>query len=205
MVDLRHLLIDIENQRHYNSCVGKALSTYLEAIWVKFSGESAKEFSPAFIWKGVSQEAGRNENRGISPTAALEFLKKKGCCLESTFPYIDENLNRFPPADAYKEAKTYRIGSWKPVQLHEIKSYLDKGLPVAASMDFGGNHMVCIFGYNTVGYIVVNSWGVQWMQQGTQVIPFAEFNARFRQSYAITGLKWQWLKSAKQWFKQAFK
>jgi hypothetical protein len=204
-VDLRYLLIDVEDQHHYNSCVGQSLSTYLEAIWRKFGGDGAKEFSPAFIWNMTRGPDGLTENRGISPTGALQVLKKYGCCLDDDFPYTAANIARYPDKALIKSAKPYRIGKFVPVTDLEIKSYLSKGLPLVASMDFGGNHMVCIFGYTETGYIIVNSWGVKWMDKGTHVMPYAEFNNRFRRAFAITGLRWQWLKTAKKWFKTAFK
>jgi hypothetical protein len=201
-INLTHLLIDIEDQRHYNSCVGQAITTYLEAIWKKFDG-NAQEFSPAFIWQVNKSDP--KANTGIYPLTAFAKLKTLGCCLEKTFPYVDSNLTIYPPANALKEAKQYRIGSFKSVQPSEIKGYLDKGLPVCVAMGFGNfSHMVNVFGYDDTGFLIVNSWGAGWMQAGTQVIQYAEFNARFQKGAVITGLKWQALKTAKKWFKKVF-
>src|SRR5574343_1736962 len=168
MIDLTHLLIDIENQRQYNSCVGQSLSTYLEAIWRKFDPDHAQEFSPAFIWAMAKGESKVTQNKGVIPAFALAMLKKHGCCLERTFPYTDANMTVMPPIEAYKEAKQYRISGWKHITYDEIKPTLEKGLPVNVFMDFGGGHEVNVFGCDTGKWLIVNSWGTNWMDSGKQ-------------------------------------
>ena len=71
MVNLTNLLIDIEDQRHYNSCVGQALSTYMEMIWRKFDGDP-KEFSPAFIWQITKSDP--TKNVGLNTDLAMKNL-----------------------------------------------------------------------------------------------------------------------------------
>lgn len=224
-VNLLHLLIDIENQRHYNSCVGQAISTYMEAIWKKFDG-SAKEFSPAFVWQHNKTDP--TANKGLSTERAMLQLKKVGICLESTFPYVDDNLTIKPPPAAYKEAKKHRIGSWKSLRdPDEMKFFLDKGLPCIFAIRFpnvdvagipleqhpdrwrkaeasGGYHEMVCMGYDGDNYLIVNSWG-SWGAGGLTLIPSEELRRRGFNGDVVTGLKWQWLKTAKKWFKNILK
>lgn len=202
-VDLTNLLIDIEDQRHYNSCGGQALSTYLEAIWKKFDG-NAQEFSAGFLWRMAVKSRNESGNIGVYAVHLFKNAKKFGTCLEVDYPYTDENLQRFPTPEEIQKAAPYRISGSREIAYEEIKGILDKGLPVFVLMEFGEGHFVNIFGYDDTGFLIVNSWGISWMNAGKQVMPYDEFKTRFKQAYIVTGLKWQWLKTAKKWFKKLF-
>lgn len=202
-VDLTYLLIDIEDQRHYNSCGGQALSTYLEAIWKKFD-DKAQEFSAGFIWRMAVKSLGQTGNVAVYAIHLFKNTKKYGACLEIDYPYTDENLQRFPTPEEIQKAAPYRIGSFREIYYDGIKGILDNGLPVFVLMDFGTGHFVNVFGYDDTGFLIVNSCGVEWMDSGKQVISYDDFKNRFKQAYIVTGLKWQWLKTAKKWFKKLF-
>lgn len=217
MTDLRHLLIDIEDQRHYNSCIYQALSTYMEAIWCKFKGVK-KEFSPAFGWMDTK---GDFDNTGVFLAVAMDRLTRVGLCLESTYPYTDENTRRMPPKEAYKEAKKYRIGGYLSVTSPAgMRKWLDKGLPVVFGMkmpDFrptgpiethaaqwleapkgklnAGHCMVC-FGYTDQGFIVVNSYGKEWGDNGCTITPESVLEANQFKGFVITRVRgmFDWIK-----------
>ena len=220
-IDLRPLLIDVEDQRHYNSCVGQSIATYYEAIHKKFTGESV-EFSPAFAWYVAKQST---ENKGVSSTAALHALKKQGICREETFPYTDENLSSVPPKSAFKEAKKFRIGQWAVANTAaEVTSYLSKGLPVyfaiALPDGFHGirgplethpaqwrafgrpgrlRHAMCIFGVIDGCYLAVNSYDYKWGDRGCTLIPISLAHSLNMEAYVITRKAgfFNWVKS---WF-----
>ena len=186
-VNLTNLLIDIEDQRHYNSCGGQAGSTYLEAIWKKFTGED-REFSAAFLWRMAILESGRVGNAPVTYAAIFNVLTKYGCCLEADYPSNDENLNRFPTPEEIKKAKPYRIAKYEVIDITKVNAYLDKGLPVFTFMDFSGGHFVNTFGYTPETRLIVNSWGVEWMDHGTQWMHNVEYEKRFKKAVVITKL-----------------
>lgn len=185
MSNLLNLLIDIEDQRHYNSCGGQALSTYLEAIWFKFTGER-REFSAAFIWRMALYESGKTGNVGVTIDKLFLVLTKYGCCLESDYPYTDENLQRMPPDDVIKKAAQFKIKTWKTCKLEHINSYIDSGLPVFCFMNMPTGHFVDVFGYDGDKRLVVNSWGTQWKDSGVYWMPETEFKPIFRSAIVIT-------------------
>lgn len=189
-VELTNLLIDIENQRNFMSCGGQAASTYLEAIWKKFKGESV-EFSAAFIWRMALKESGKTGNVGVSASSIFTVLQKYGCCPESDYPYTDENLNRDPPEDVIAKAKPYRIAEWKFVQWHEVTKWIDMGLPVFVNLQWIDNnpnsgHFVDVFGYDPTRKLIVNSWGGEWNGNGMVWMPTEEFAKKCRQGVVIT-------------------
>ncbi len=186
-VDLTPLLIDIEDQRHYNSCGGQAGSTYLEAIWKKLTGEK-REFSAAFLWRMALLESGRDGNVGVTPYAIFNVLVKYGCCLEEDYPYTDENLSRFPTKEEIAKAKPYRISKYKVIGLDKVNSALDLGFPVFTFMNFGFGHFVNTFGYQEGFRLIVNSWGTSWMQQGTLWVHDVDYKAQFKNAIVITKL-----------------
>ena len=185
MSDLLNLLTDIEDQRHYNSCGGQALSTYLEAIWYKFTGERV-EFSAAFIWRMALHIMGRSGNEGVTIASLFQVLTEFGCCLESDYPYTDENLNRVPPQDVIQKASKFKIKTWKTCKLENINSFIDSGLPVFCFVNMPTGHYIDVFGYKDDSKLIVNSWGTQWKESGISWMPDHEFKSIFRSAVIIT-------------------
>jgi hypothetical protein len=206
MIDLTNLLIDIEDQRHYNSCGGQAATTYLEAIWKKFSPD-AQEFSPAYLWQMTKIRMGNkpDANVGVSIGSLFGTLKEVGCVHEVDYPYNDVNLNRTPPEFFKQGAKLNRIAGFRFVTIAEINCILDKGLPVFVFLRMGGGHFVSVFGHKPGYKLIVNSWGNEWMEQGKQWISDDEFKKLYLSGCIITGLKWGWLKAAQTWIKGILK
>lgn len=229
MIDLRPLSIDIENQARGNSCVFQSFTSFCEAVILKFTKQRV-ELSPAFGWYLTRKAGGhQNDNVGVIPEVALNIMKKNGCCTEATFPYSDTNINTEPPANAFVEAKRYKIGKWVALKTEaEIDAYLTKGLPVLFCMQCPdgmvqihgpesthpeqwqrirgnkhlGGHMMTIYGKVDDNYIVVNSWGLNWGDKGCTLIPKdVLFSLQFR-SFAVLRMAgfFNWVKS---WLKVA--
>lgn len=175
-----------------------------------------------------------NANEGLDAGTLMQCLKQYGCCTEATWPSTPENYARKPSPAAYAEAKQYRIGKWASVQTPaEARPYLAKGLPVLVRVDLpdgfttikgprdthpaqwaklgkgklGQGHMMAAIDDAgvAVGLDIVNSWGTAWGDGGITRISDASLEDMNFRGYAITGLKWQWLKTAKKWFKGMFK
>jgi C1A family cysteine protease len=51
-------------------------------------------------------------------------------------------------------------------------------------MDFQGGHAVSIVGYNDEGFILRNSWGRTYGDNGYSVIPYEDFN-KFMEIWTI--------------------
>jgi len=136
---------------------------------------------------------------GASLRDGIKTLKKLGDCTENLWPY---NLGQFaskPPTMAYQNAKNYQITSYYRLSaLEEMKHTLSSGWPFvfgfAVYKSFEskettktgivkmpekderllGGHAVLAMGYDDAKkyFIVRNSWGKEWGDQGYFYMPY---------------------------------
>lgn len=135
-----------------------------------------------------------NKDDGTFIYLACWVLKEMGVCRESTHPFRMENLYIPPPILATREARmnqiktAYKIqkGGWDRVD--DVIANLEMGNPVVFGTAVGnnwkyytedsnpllptkwedtkGNHAVCIVGYVGGKFIIENSWGTSWGDNG---------------------------------------
>lgn len=55
-----------------------------------------------------------------------------------------------------------------------------------ASTGFQGGHCVTIVGYTTEGFIIRNSWGKKWMNNGHILIPYKEYDDSVFEAWTMT-------------------
>lgn len=137
----------------------------------------------------------------IDAGAAIEdgvlSLKKQGVCKESDWPYVESKFADKPPADLYEFAQTARVVSYRKLlqNLRQLKEALSLGYPICFGMQIFksfetsqrgfvslpslgeeclGGHAVCIVGYDDTfrHFIVRNSWGVHWGDEGHFYLPY---------------------------------
>ncbi|CAF2524381.1 unnamed protein product [Rotaria sp. Silwood2] len=141
------------------------------------------------------------EDTGCSMTDAIEALEEFGTCLESIWPYDISHVNTRPNEQAYEQAKTLNINEALRVDidLNEMKSCLAQGFPFVfgielfssfdkatqtgvvpmpnpwnSSQKLHGSHAMLAVGYTdqSEAFIVRNSWGEDWGDQGYCYIPY---------------------------------
>lgn len=136
-----------------------------------------------------------NKDDGTYIYLACEVLKDFGVCRESMHPFKESNLYIPPPILATRESYLNRIktaykiqkGGWDRVD--DVISNLEMGNPVVFGTAVGknwvnysgtsdeplrptpweerkGNHAVCIVGYVDGKFIIENSWGTWWGENG---------------------------------------
>ena len=142
----------------------------------------------------VSRPTSFLEAAGTSLKAALDIARKFGCIPNDMLPFDSNNLYRGNPESFYARAATLRIGmyaalddqrEWKPwihdrgpilVRIEVDRKWYSasKATPVLDHYDplppgdarIGG-HAVAIVGYTDDGnFIVRNSWGMEWGEDG---------------------------------------
>ncbi len=129
---------------------------------------------------------------------AAAFLSSTGIPQESCFPYAGTNLSCSSACQNWDQ-QTYRTQSWSFVTdtVDDIKAGLITYGPLVASMavyddfpyyssgvysrvsnNFLGYHAVTIVGWddNQQAFIVKNSWGASWGQQGYFLIAYSQVN-----------------------------
>ncbi|MCB1193581.1 MAG: peptidase C1 [Leptospiraceae bacterium] len=201
-VDLRHYMTNVENQGELNSCVANAVAGAYEYLVKKHKGIDQYDVSRLFIYYNARQlDNMENEDAGSFIASAIESLKEHGACSEDTWPYDPELVNEEPEEDAYVEAAEFLVEDveWIPTDLFSWKHSLAEGYPIIfgislfESFDYqrkkglvpmpteketsreshGGHAMLCV-GYSDPDklFIVRNSWGNDWGDNGYCYIPY---------------------------------
>ena len=181
----------VKNQGNVNSCVAHSLSTFLEEYY-KLSNI---DFSVGFIYG--YRPSTYHQGEGMYPRDALKTLQKIGNVKHSIFPY-----NMEIPEIKYRVdtempklkclAKDFKIKSYARIYtINEIKKCLINDCPVPISIpvynnlslnkdniinlpsgDNEGYHMVILYGWNEQGFMLQNSWGKYWGNNGRAILPY---------------------------------
>ena len=195
--------IPVKDQQTTGSCVAHALSTVVEFHHGNVTN-SKKQFSTEFIYG--YRELGYYIGQGMSIRNALNTVKKYGV------PYMTDcrGNNEFMDAmdhirsniDTYLDlAYPHRISGYAKLRsINEMKTAIMNNGPIIVSMKWYtrydvdddiysydpssdyGLHCVMIYGWNTEGWLVQNSWGTNFANGGRFIIPF-EFN--FNEAWCI--------------------
>ncbi|CAM4855764.1 unnamed protein product [Rotaria socialis] len=149
-----------------------------------------------------SPNAYKLEDSGTSIISAVMALKRFGCCKEEMLPHTSANLNKRPPEHCFIEAAKYKIKKAMRVDVNfnEMKGCLAEGFPFIFGIktfqsfeqaedngrvlipdlyreklnDDHGVHAMLAVGYSDASrcFIVRNSWGQQWGDNGYCYIPY---------------------------------
>jgi C1A family cysteine protease len=199
-IDLRPMCSPIEDQGQLGSCTGNAIAGALEFLEMKDQVPFI-DLSRLFIYYNervmehtVKSDAGAQIRDGIKSVA------KQGVCSEKKWPYRISKFATKPTAACYKEALKHRITVYQRlVTVDEMRACLADGYPFVfgftvyesfesqavaqtgvAQMPLPdervlGGHAVLGVGYDDAGqrFIVRNSWGTGWGQQGYFTMPYA--------------------------------
>lgn len=201
-VDLRPYMTDVEDQSQTNSCVANAIAGAYEYLRVRITGKY-KDVSRLFIYYNARLMDGIEGDEGSSIATSIQVLQEMGTCKEKTWPYKVGKVNKKPHDDAYTEAARFLIEEAEeiPVDLNTMKQCLAEGHPfifslaLFTSFDRAGRRgrvstpnpeseaereehsrhaMLCV-GYSDTRqvFIVRNSWGADWGDEGYCYIPYA--------------------------------
>jgi hypothetical protein len=130
----------------------------------------------------------------------MKILKSKGTVPEKDYPYPEWQANpRLPiSTQLYTKALENRIASYARVRSVEAaklalseSGVLLMALPVVTYSQpqfwklppnasnpnqFYGGHAVTVVGYNKQGFILRNSWGASWGDNGYVILPFEDWS-----------------------------
>lgn len=164
--------------------------------------DEAYDVSRLFIYYNARAIEGADiEDQGSVIANAIEGLKQHGACSEETWPFDQEAVNEEPNEEAYEEARHFVIEDTEhvPTTLEAWQRCLAEGYPVifglalynsfdtqrqkgmvpmptdkeATRGSHGGHAMLCV-GYSDKDkvFIVRNSWGTDWGDDGYCYIPY---------------------------------
>ncbi len=198
-VDLRQTCSAVEDQGNLGSCTGNALAGAIEFLERK-NKVPFIDTSRLFIYYNERVIEGTvKSDSGAMLRDGIKTLKKQGVCSEKRWPYTISKFAVKPSAPCYKEALEHQITSYhRIVTLDEMRTCLAEGFPfvfgftvyesfesqeVAKSGIVNmpqpneravGGHAVLGIGYDEAEkrFIVRNSWGTGWGQQGYFTMPY---------------------------------
>ncbi len=193
-LDLRKFLHPVVNQGSQGTCsaqVAACMKEYQEYKDQGLVGEENK-MSPQFIYN-LREEP---DYEGMSPRETMKILKNTGSCREFVYPY---GIIEYPDSissDAYSDAENYKIMNYAHIEtLEGLKTALTKNgvcyicFPVynetpkmwkkrEGDRDMGG-HAMSVVGFNEYGFIIRNSWGKEWGEDGYTTYPYSDWGAHW--------------------------
>ncbi|MEM7180507.1 MAG: C1 family peptidase [Spirochaetota bacterium] len=201
-VDLRQYMTPVESQGQLSSCVANAVAGAYEYLVKRFEGEDAYDVSRLFVYYNARElEEVEIADQGSFISLAIQGLKKYGACAEETWEYDEGVVNEKPSEEAYEEAGDFLVEDTQliPNDLNAWKQALAEGYPIifgislyksfdkhkkkghvpmptnneASRESHGGHSMLCV-GYSDPDqfFIVRNSWGTDWGDEGHCYIPY---------------------------------
>jgi C1A family cysteine protease len=204
-VDLRSSCSEIENQGGLGSCTANALAGALEFL-MKKNQSPFKDMSRLFIYYNERVMIRTvNSDSGAMLRDGIKSLKKQGSCTEKKWPYVESKFTKKPTPACYKEAMNYQITSYQRLlTLDQMRACLAEGYPfvfgfavyesfeqqsVAQTGEAQlpqpgermlGGHAVLAVGYDDDSrrFMVRNSWGTGWGQQGYFTLPYEYLSDR---------------------------
>jgi C1A family cysteine protease len=199
VVDLREYDSNIEDQGNIGSCVSSSLCNAYEIMVKKLYPNTFKELSRLFVYYHSRLfDDSLEDDLGSYIRDGLKSLKNYGVCSEELWPYNLNNFDMQPPPECYLNASKRTITEYQLLlNNEEIVEVLSNNVPVTISIeifqDFNnvnkdnnvvkipnsfdyslGYHAVLLLGYNlnTRQFLMKNSWGSSWGDNGYAYIPF---------------------------------
>jgi C1A family cysteine protease len=197
--DLRATCSAVEDQGQLGSCTANALAGALEFLEDKDKLPMVRRSRLYIYWNERFLQGTVRSDSGATLREGISTLLAYGSCPESEWPY---NINQFtvkPNAGCYTVGKTHVIQSYYRINtMTDMKTCLAAGYPfvfgftVYESFEsdqvaqtgivpmpgpneqaLGGHAVMCV-GYNdaTKRWLIRNSWGAGWGQQGYFTLPY---------------------------------
>jgi len=204
-VDLRQWASPVDDQGDLGACTGFSIKAIRELMLIR-DGQPLTTLSPLFLYYYERKREGTvDEDAGAMITTGMEVLQKVGVAREALWSYDPSNDNNpvtkekfqvAPSAEAYSDARKYRVKSFKPLDtLRDIRYELAHRNPVVIGIEVfeafyntpdghlpkpnpkepsQGGHAVAVVGYDDAQKVLIvkNSWGTGWGDQGYFYLPY---------------------------------
>jgi C1A family cysteine protease len=198
-IDLRAYMTPIEDQGELGSCTANSLAGAYEYMQKRITGQNG-DVSRLFLYYAERKREGTiHQDAGARIRDGIVALRAEGICSEKSWPYDIEKFTKEPSTEAFHEASRHKIDqSFKvPIELQAMQHCLAEGYPIVfgtyifESFEAGGHHgqihlpepkekslgahAMLIVGYSQQKkqFIVRNSWGADWGDNGYCYFPFS--------------------------------
>lgn len=201
VVDLRTtgFLPPVYDQGDIGSCTANSIAA---AVAYEHARQGLGSILPSrlFIYANerIMEGTPLSNDSGAQIRDGVKSVAQQGVCPESEWPYVPANFSVQPPSPCYTDAKKELALEYQSVGDGQIISALAQGNPAIVGITVFqsfeetpvatsgvvempqpwegsvGGHAVLIVGYdlNARTYLVRNSWGPSWGQQGHFTLPF---------------------------------
>lgn len=202
-VDLRSKLPPAFDQGQLGSCTAQVACAAHQYCLNLQTPKSAFASSRLFVWYNARARSGTtNQDAGCTIRDVISTLVKEGACPETLWPYDSRKFTLKPPVGCYLTAAKYKADRYVSVSQTKAQliTALQNGFPIIFGMliyesfesdvvyqtgvvpipnpdqeEMLGGHAMLIVGVdiNKEVFIVRNSWGVGWGDNGHAYIPFS--------------------------------
>ncbi|MGG6293981.1 C1 family peptidase [Leptolyngbya sp. AN02str] len=200
-VDLRKHMTDVEEQVG-NSCVANAFVGAYEYLAKRDLGDSGNVSRLFVYYNARARAGYAHEDSGSQMYCAIDSLIEYGACCEDIWANDESLIFEEPHTDAYEHAANFKITEAEYIEtdLNLWRHTLAEGYPIAFALNtfesfddatrnrgrvplpkrsdnvretHGWHAMLCV-GYSDKDrmFIVRNSWGAAWGDQGYCYIPY---------------------------------
>lgn len=190
--DPRKDLLPIRNQGSQGSCLAQAI-TSIKEIQERKNINFEDYFSPQFIYNNRENQS----IDGMYPRDSMKILYHKGVPVEEDYPYGIVEKPEDIKKDITDKANNYRIRGYAFIStVNTLKAAIYKSggaivsFPVYSSIPnfwkaknpeekSNGAHAVSIIGWNKDGFILRNSYGSKYGDEGYIIYPYSDWGSHW--------------------------
>lgn len=190
-LDLRPDLLTVRNQGSAETCVAEA-SSCMKEYQERESIDLDQYFAPQFLYNCRPNYP----DSGMYLSDAMTILSTLGCPLEETYHYGTIQTQSQIPASVMAQAADFKIQSSVYITTvaglqtalsqngvciisFPIYNYTTTFWIQASGQTELGGHCVAVCGYTTDAFILRNSWGSSWGDNGYTTFPFSEWDSHW--------------------------
>jgi len=187
-LDLRDDMQPVRSQGNQGTCAAQTASAMKE--WQEHQDVNLNEYlSPQFVYDNRCNP----DSSGMYARDVMKILNKVGICKETTYPY-GKSMNITD--EISKEALKFLIKSYAQINtIDGLKTALVKSGPCFIAVpvyNYGprmwkpeqgekhlGGHAMTIVGWTKEGFIIRNSWGKYWGDDGYTIFPYCDWGLQW--------------------------
>ncbi len=190
-LDLRPKMFDVTNQGNYPTCSAMTARQMKEFQEIKDVG-----LTESMAAQYVYNLRENYPEDGMAPRDTMRILFYHGIVEERFYPYAKDLSNQVPAKVLERGEKLYKCSGYAYVNTIEgLKQSLFEngvcylGVPVynftprmwkqRPGDSFLGGHAMAIVGYNDAGFIIRNSWGEGWGENGHTIFPYEDWGLQW--------------------------
>jgi hypothetical protein len=215
-VDLRQYAPAVGDQGQIGACVAWSIGYSIMGYWANRTNGAGAPYAPLFLYQRNVAKGGA-PTAGLVADWVLANAQSAGIDTQEDYFQGTTNWQQAPTQAQIDNARNYRVSGWNRLfngagqgtgaQL-AIEQALASGNPVAMGMpvyrDFMylgshsvysttsgtslGGHMIAVYGYDSQGVLIRNSWGPNWGNSGDAHISWAFVTKQATSAFSVSGI-----------------